>query len=259
MNALQIAATGMSAQEQNVNVISNNIANINTTAYKRQRASFQDLLYQNGATAGATTSSAGTMAPTGLQSGLGVRVGSTYKIFEQGPVAKTGSSLDISIQGRGLFKISMPDGSTSFTRDGHFNRDNAGNMVNSQGFTLDPAINIPIDMVDLSISAAGNVSGKVNENTVDLGQITVSMFVNEAGLKNIGDNLYRATDASGAATDVVSGEEGSGALLQSHLESSNVDAVQETTDLIKAQRAYELNSRVIATADQMLNAVNQIR
>lgn len=259
MNALKIAATGMMSQQMNVDVLSNNIANLNTTGFKRQRVSFHDLLYQNKAMPGATTSNAGTYAPTGAQIGLGVDAGSTYKVFEQGTMTRTDAPLDMGVQGRGFFKVTHPDGSSVYTRDGAFQLSDTGEIVTSQGFALDPSFTIPADATNLTISDSGIISYKQNETTTELGQITLSMFVNEAGLENIGGNLYRETIASGAPTDVNPGENGSGSLLQFHVENSNVDPIESVTDLITAQRAYELNSRVVSTADEMLNAVNQIR
>lgn len=259
MNALKIAATGMMSQQMNVDVLSNNIANLNTTAYKRQRVSFHDLLYQTKTMPGATTSDAGTYAPTGAQIGLGVDAGSTYKIFEQGTMTRTDSALDMGVQGRGFFKIAHPDGTSVYTRDGSFQLNDTGDVVNDKGYLLDPGINIPADATNLTISDTGIVSYKQLDTIVEAGQISVSMFVNEAGLENIGGNLYRETIASGAPTDVNPTEDGAGAILQFHVENSNVDPIESVTDLITAQRAYELNSRVVSTADEMLNAVNQIR
>lgn len=259
MNALQIAATGMIAQQTNVDVLSNNIANLNTTAYKRQRTAFNDLIYQNKVAPGSSTSNAGTISPTGAQIGLGVDLGSTYKVFEQGAMTKTDSGLDLGIQGRGFFKLSHPDGSTVYTRDGSFQVNDSGDMVSKEGYLLDPGINVPADAINLTINETGIVSAKQGEDIIELGQITTAMFINEAGLENIGNNLMRETIASGAPTDVNPGEDGSGTLLQYYLEASNVDPIESVTELITAQRAYELNSRVISTADEMLNAVNQIR
>lgn len=259
MNALKIAATGMLAQEKNVNVISNNVANVNTTAYKRQRVSFSDLMYMNDVLPGANTSNAGNIAPTGVQSGLGVKVAGTYKVFTQGTLQKTDAPFDMSIQGRGFFRVTMPDGTNAYTRDGSFDVDEAGQLVNKQGYPVDPNITIPTTTVDVSISADGTITGKVNDTLTNFGQITTVMFQNEVGLENIGNNLYKQTDASGVATDVIAGEQGAGTILHKHLEGSNVNAIEGVTDLISAQRAYELNSRIISTADEMMNAVNQIR
>lgn len=259
MDALKIAATGMMAQEQNVNVISNNIANVNTTAYKRQRVSFQDLMYINKVNPGATTSNTGTVAPTGVQSGLGVRVGSTYKVFTQGTMNRTDAPLDMSIQGRGFFRITLPDGTEAFTRDGSFEQNETGQLVTKNGYELNPGITIPTNATQLNISDDGVVSVKVDDQIQELGNITISMFQNEVGLENIGDNLYLKTVASGSPVDATPGKDGSGTLLQYHLEGSNVSAIEGVTDLISAQRAYEMNSRIITTVDQMMNAINQMR
>ena len=258
MNALKIAATGMLAQQSNVDVLSNNIANINTTAFKRQRVAFKDLLYMNETTPGATTSSADTQAASGVQYGLGVNVGSVYRNFTQGAVTRTEGPLDISIQGRGFFAITLPNGETAYTRDGGFQVDKNGTIVTSQGFELDPSITLPPEAIDINIASDGTVSGKIDDDIIELGQITVNMFINESGLEAIGDNLYSVTEASGAATNVIASEDGSGALLQKHLEGSNVNSIEAITDLITAQRAYELNSKIITTADEMLSAANQI-
>lgn len=259
MSALKIAATGMQAQQMNVDVLSNNIANMNTTGFKRQRASFADLVYQNSIAPGASTSSAGTVAPTGAQVGLGVNVGSVYSIFTQGTVSETGGVLDIAIQGRGFFKVTMPDGTTAYTRDGSFQLDASGQVVTAEGYLVDPNFTVPENAVNLTISETGLVSAKIDDTITELGQITLAMFVNEAGLENIGNNLYKETIASGSATDVNPTESGSGGVLHHFLEYSNVDPIESVTSLITAQRAYELNSKVITTADEMLAATNQIR
>lgn len=259
MNALKIAATGMLAQEKNVNIISNNVANVNTTSYKRQRISFSDLMYMNDVTPGSATSNAGNLAPSGVQSGLGVKVGATYKVFTQGTMLKTDAPFDMSIQGRGFFRVTLPDGTNAYTRDGSFETDETGQLVTKQGYPLDPNITIPIDAIDLSIAEDGTVTGKVNDTLTNFGQVTTVMFQNEVGLENIGNNQYKETEASGTPVDVTPGEDGAGTILQKHLEGSNVNAIEGVTDLIAAQRAYELNSRIISTADEMMNAVNQMR
>ena len=258
MQALRIASTGMHAQQTNVDVLSNNVANLSTTAFKQHNAAFNDLVYLNKIGVGSTTSSVGTIAPTGAQIGLGVNVGSIYLIMSQGPINKPDNTFDIAIQGRGFFKITTPDGSTKYTRDGSFQLDNAGQLVTKEGYPLDPGITISEDAVDVTISADGVVTGKVNETLTNFGTITLSMFTNEAGLESQGDNLYAETEASGTATDVTAGESGSGTMLQGSLEASNVDPIESITRLITAQRAYELNSRIISTADEMLSALNQI-
>lgn len=259
LQALRIAATGMHAQQLNVDVLSNNIANLNTTGFKQGMPTFSDLVYQNQVAVGAITSSSGTLAPTGLQVGLGVKVGSVYKLMKQGNLLQTGNAFDLGMSGRGFFRISMPDGSTSYTRDGSFQLNQDGQMVTKDGYPLDPAISVPVDATDFTVSSLGIVSAKVNNVVTELGTITVSMFVNEAGLESMGDNLYRETEASGAATDTNLAEGGAGTIAQSMVETSNVDAIESITRLITAQRAYELNSRVISTADEMLGTLSQLR
>jgi flagellar basal-body rod protein FlgG len=258
ITALRTAATGMHAQQTNVDVISNNLANVNTTGFKGSRVSFNDLVYQNNAVAGAESSSAGTELPTGAQVGLGVRVNSVYKVHTQGDMIGTKSPFDIAIQGDGFFKISMPSGETAYTRDGSFQLDSNGNFVNSLGYPLDPTISVPDGTTDLTISSTGIVNAKVNGSSTNLGQITLASFTNPAGLEAMGDNLFTETNASGSATDGTPADSGYGSLLQSFLEGSNVDSVTAVTDLITAQRAYELNSKVITTADQMMEKVSQL-
>jgi len=259
INALRVAATGMSAQQKNVDVLSNNIANISTTAFKRSEAAFTDLMYMNEVAVGATTSAQGTLAPTGAQLGLGVRLGSTYRVLTQGAVEETGDTFSMAIQGRGFFEVTLPDGERAFTRDGNFRINENGDLVNKDGYSFEPNINIPEDAINITITPRGQVSGQVNEQTVDFGEIQLVMFQNEAGLEALGENLLRETEVSGTPTVVDPGDDGAGTVLQGFIERSNVDPVQEITKLITAQRAYELNSRVISTADEMLSAVNQIR
>lgn len=258
ITALRTAATGMHAQQTNVDVISNNLANVNTTGFKGGRVSFNDLIYQNNAVAGAESSSSGTMLPTGSQVGLGVRVNSVYRVHTQGDMIKTDSPFDVAVQGDGFFKISMPSGDTAYTRDGSFQIDANGNFVNSLGYQLDPVVTVPNGATNLTISSTGVVNATVNNTSTNLGQITIANFTNPAGLESIGDNLFRESNASGSATDGNPGDAGYGTLLQGFLEGSNVDSVSAVTDLITAQRAYELNSKVITTADQMMERVSQI-
>lgn len=257
--ALRIAATGMHAQQTNVDVLSNNIANMNTTAFKQGMPAFTDLMYQNVKAVGAITSDTGTLAPTGLQIGLGVSVGSVYKIMKQGDLNNTGNTFDMAISGRGFFKITMPDGTDAYTRDGTFQLNQDGQVVTKDGYPLDPAITVPSTATDFTVTSSGVVSAKINNVTTQLGTLTLSMFTNEAGLQSQGDNLYIETEASGAPSDVNPNTEGAGTIDQGYVESSNVDAITSITDLISAQRAYELNSRVISTADDMLSTLNQIR
>jgi flagellar basal-body rod protein FlgG len=242
-----------------VDVLSNNISNLSTTGYKQQNAAFTDLMYQNRMGVGAITSAAGTLAPTGLQIGLGVSIGSTYKNMTQGDLTNTGNTFDLAVAGRGFFRVTLPDGTTGYTRDGAFQIDQNGQMVSKEGYALDPNITVPVDSTDFTVTANGLVSAKVNNVTTQLGTITLSMFTNEAGLENIGQNYYRETEASGTATDTNPAEAGAGTLRQNFLESSNVDSIESITRLITAQRAYELNSRVISTADEMLQTLTQLR
>jgi flagellar basal-body rod protein FlgG len=259
MQALRIAATGMHAQQMNVDVLSNNIANLNTTGFKQNMTAFTDLVYQNQRGVGAITSDAGTLAPTGIQIGLGVGVGAVYKRMQQGPLQNTSNPFDVAISGRGFMRVTMPDGSTTYTRDGSFQINQDGQLVTKDGYAIDPAITVPTNATDFTITGTGVVSAKVDNVTTELGTITLSMFTNEAGLESVGDNLYRETEASGTATDTNPGEGGAGTLSQNFLEGSNVDSIESITRLITAQRAYELNSRVISTADEMLNTLTQLR
>lgn len=258
---LDIGATGMLAQQLNVDVISNNIANMTTTGYKRQRAEFQDLLYQTKVRAGAQSSAEGTIIPAGIQQGLGVKAGSVYRINEQGALQMTGNELDIANKGDGYFQIDLPGGETGYTRDGSFQLDDTGQIVTSEGYLLQPGITVPSNTVDLTISAAGEVFAKIAGQTAlqNLGQIQLAIFPNDAGLEAIGDNYFKETDASGAPVTGNPNEDGFGALEQGALESSNVNIVQEITTLIQAQRAYEMNSKVIQTGDEMLSTIVGIR
>ncbi len=261
MKALQIAATGMKSQETNVEVISNNIANMRTTGFKRQRADFQDLLYQNLRRSGASTSEADTMVPAGIQLGVGVKTAATPRIMSQGNVQTTEKELDVAIRGEGFFRIGLPDGRTAFTRDGSFQRDAAGQLVTVDGYAVEPGIVIPDNAREISINAEGGVQALVgNDNQpVELGQIDLARFANPAGLQAIGDNLFLETEASGQEQVAVPGAEGYGTLLQAYLEEANVNPVSEISDLIAAQRAYEMNSRVISAADEMMQATSSLR
>lgn len=260
MKALHIAATGMKAQELNVEVISNNVANMRTTGYKRQRADFQDLLYQNLRRMGAESSTAGTIVPTGVQIGSGVKTAATARIMSQGNLEQTDKELDVAIRGEGFFQIQRPDGTTAYTRDGSFERDTNGTLVTVDGYTVDPGIDIPDGSRDLTISANGTVQAiDAGGNQVNLGQIQLARFINKSGLEAIGDNLFLQTDASGAAQIDNPGNNGFGSLQQGFLEMANVDAVTEIADLISAQRAYEMNSRIIQAADEMYSTTTNIR
>ncbi|WP_397394045.1 flagellar basal-body rod protein FlgG [Phenylobacterium sp.] len=261
MQALRTAATGMSAQQLNVEVISNNIANMNTVGFKRQRAEFQDLLYQTLERAGAQSSDQGTVVPTGLQVGAGVKAGSIYRIVEQGAMTQTGNKLDMAIQGRGYLQVLLPTSEIAYTRAGNLSLNDQGQLVTSEGYQIQPSIVIPPEATDISISKSGQVqimqAGQTAPSIV--GNLELATFVNEGGLEAIGDNLYLESGSSGAPNLSVPGVDGTGVLLQGYTEASNVDAVSEVTALIVAQRAYEMNSKVITAADQMLSTANQVK
>ena len=261
MRALRTAASGMLAQQLNVEVISNNIANMNTVGYKRQRAEFQDLLYQNVERMGSQSSSQGTIVPTGIQIGAGVKAGSVYRITEQGTPEHTGNRYDVAIDGRGYFQIALPSGETAYTRAGNFSVNGEGQLVTDDGYLVQPAISIPQDATDVSISKAGQVQVTTagSPTPAVVGQLEIATFFNDAGLEAVGDNLLLETAASGSATVGSPGDAGLGQLLQGYTESSNVDAVAEISALIVAQRAYEMNSKVITTADQMLSVTAQVK
>jgi flagellar basal-body rod protein FlgG len=261
MRAMNIAATGMIAQQTNVEVIANNIANQSTTGFKRQRAEFQDLLYQSERRGGATSSDSGTIVPIGVQVGLGVKTAAINRINIQGNLIQTGNPLDLAIQGRGFFQILQPDGTTAYSRDGSFALSPTGEIVTSDGFVVQPGITIPQNTISVAINSSGQVqaqvAGQINPQTV--GQLQLANFPNEAGLEALGNNLMLETPASGQPTTGNPGSTGFGTLNQGLIETSNVDIVSEITNLITAQRAYEMNSKVISTTDQMLSSLNQIQ
>lgn len=261
MKALYIASTGMSAQERNVEVISNNIANMRTTGYKRQRAEFEDLLYQQITRAGSPTSDQGTLIPAGLEIGSGVRTVSTPRVMSQGTVNITERDLDVAIRGEGFFMVQLPDGRTGYTRDGSFERSPEGQIVTSTGYPIDPGITIPGTADGVAIAPDGTVSAYLDNDAVptQLGQLQLARFVNKSGLESMGDNLFLETAASGPAQVAVPNADGAGDLLQGYLEMANVNSVTEIADLIAAQRAYEMNARVISGADQMMQATSQLR
>lgn len=261
MRALKIAATGMAAQQMRVEVISNNLANMSTTAYAPRRAEFADLHYQQLQRAGTVSASDGTVLPTGVQLGLGVRPSAISMLVQQGGLGATGGDLDLAVEGKGYFEISLPSGISAYTRDGALKRTGDGLIVTSDGFPVVPEITIPNDTRSISISATGEVFAYFNDQVAAqlLGQITLATFSNEKGLEAIGGNNFLETEASGAADTGVAGEQGRGTMRQGYLEDSSVDAVREITELIEAQRGYELNAKVISAADQMLGATTQIR
>ena len=261
MRSLDIGATGMMAQQLNVDVISNNIANMTTTGYKRQRAAFQDLMYQNINRPGSTSSDAGTTVPSGLQVGLGVKTGAVYRMHSQGTMQQTQNELDLAIVGRGFFQIDLPNGDTAYTRDGTFQINENGEMVTTQGYSVSPSITVPDNALSVDINAEGEVMAKIQGQVAiqNLGQIQLADFVNPTGLEAIGNNFYLETDASGSATTGIASQDQFGSIEQGMLEQSNVDVVSEITSLIAAQRAYEMNSSVISTSDEMLRTVSQLR
>ncbi|MCH8862692.1 MAG: flagellar basal-body rod protein FlgG [Proteobacteria bacterium] len=261
MKSLSIASTGMLAQQLNVEVIANNIANLNTTAFKRQRAEFQDLLYQNLNRAGAQSSNAGTITPTGIQLGVGVKTGAVYRITQQGDMIQTENSLDMAVNGRGYFRVQLPNGSDAYTRAGSFQLSPQGIIVTAEGNPVQPSVTIPQDAVDVTINQQGEVQVKLAGQVTPsiAGTLELAIFPNEAGLEAIGSNMLLETPASGAASIGAPNSPGFGTIVQGFLETSNVNAVTEITNLITAQRAYEMNSRVIATADEMMSAVSNLR
>lgn len=261
MRSLNIAATGMLAQQLNVEVISNNIANMNTTGFKRQRAEFQDLLYQDMRRVGSASSDTGTIVPAGVQVGVGVKTAAVYRITEQGNLVSTENTYDLAIQGKGFFNINLPNGETAYTRAGTLSLSPDGQIVTADGYTVAPGITIPADAISVTINASGEVLAKIQGQVVpqNVGQFTLSNFANEAGLESIGDNLFLETPASGAANEGTPGTIGYGTILQGFLETSNVNVVQEVTNLITAQRAYEMNSKVIETSDEMMRSLTQMR
>ncbi len=260
MRSLYTAATGMQAQQLNMDVIANNLANVNTVGFKKSRADFQDLLYQEMRPAGAAVAQ-GATSPTGLEVGLGVKPGSTETMFDQGTLQNTGNNLDVAIEGDGFYKVLLPDGTNGYTRDGAFKRDVQGKLVNSDGFAIQPEITVPADATSIAIGKDGSVNiTRGGSNTPEqIGKITLTRFSNPAGLLHLGGNNFQETPASGSPTDGTPGQAGFGQLAQGTLEMSNVQIVQEMVNMITAQRAYEVNSKAIQTSDEMLQTANQLR
>lgn len=261
MRALKIAATGMTAQQMRVEVISNNLANMNTTGYNARRAEFADLHYQQQTRAGTVNSSTGAVLPAGVQLGLGVRPTAVSVNLAQGALSVSGGDLDLAIEGDGYLEVTLPSGISGYTRDGALKRSADGLIITSDGHPVVPEITIPNDARSISINADGEVYAYFNDQVEAelLGQFTLANFANAKGLEAMGSNLFLETTASGPATVATPGEEGLGIVRQGYLEDSSVDAVKEVTDLIEAQRGYELNAKVITAADQMLSATTQIR
>lgn len=259
MKALAIAATGMNAQQLNLEVIANNIANINTTGFKRARAEFSDLLYQVEKAQGVPTAANQAIVPEGAYIGLGVQTMAIRNVHIQGSLVNTGNSMDLALVGRGWFQVQNTDGETLYTRSGALNTNANGEIVTADGYLIEPAIIIPQDTSETVITKSGQVFVRVGDdaNLQEVGQITIANFVNEAGLAPLGDNLFQETEASGTAIVGVPDDPGFASIEQGYLEASNVDAVKEITDLISAQRAYEMNSKVIKAADEMAAIVSQ--
>lgn len=260
MRALWTAGTGMVAQQSNIDTISNNLANVSTTGFKKGRTEFADLMYQTIRQAGSTTGPDNQL-PTGIQMGHGVRQVATQKIYTEGSLQQTGNPLDMAIEGDGFFKITMPDGTAAYTRDGAFKKDGQGRVVTSEGYYLEPNIQIPANATDLSVSADGRVTAKIAGQTAvqDLGQLQITRFVNPAGLNSIGRNLLVETEASGAPVDGNPGEDGAGTIASQFVEMSNVQVVEEMVNMIVAQRAYEVNSKAITTSDEMLQQAANLK
>ncbi|MRX49245.1 flagellar basal-body rod protein FlgG [Paracoccus sp. S-4012] len=261
MNALQIAATGMSAQQTRVDVISNNLANMSTAGYNARRAEFADLFYSQAVRPGSIAASDGTMVPAGVQLGMGVRPTAVAIQPQQGSLAHTAGDLDVAIDGAGYLEVTLPSGAPAYTRDGGLKRTADGLIVTSDGLPVMPGITIPADAGSIAISADGEVYAHFGDRVEPelLGQFTLASFVNEKGLEAVGSNLFLETGASGPPTVAAPGQEGLGTLRQGYLEESSVDPIREITELIKAQRGYELNAKVITAADQMLSATVQVR
>jgi len=259
IRSLWIAKTGMDAQQTQLDVTANNLANVSTNGFKRARAVFEDLLYQTMRQPGGA-SSAQTQIPSGLQIGTGVRPIASERIFTQGNLTNTGNSLDVAVNGQGFFQIQQPDGTTAYTRDGAFQKDSQGQIVTSNGYTLSPAITIPSNATSVTIGNDGviTVLQPGSASPVQVGQIQLASFVNPGGLQSVGQNLFLETASSGTATPNTPGTNGVGVLNQGYVETSNVNVVEELVSMIQTQRAYELNSRVIQTSDQMLAKLAQV-
>lgn len=254
MQALRIAASGMMAQQFNTDMIANNLANLNTTGFQRQRAEFQDLIYKNIGRQDKIESRSGELVPGGIQQGLGVQLAATYRIHEQGGLRQTDNNLDLAIQGKGFFQVQLPNGDTAYTRDGSFQLDNAGQLVTSDGLLVEPSITVPVDTVSITINEGGEVLAlqQGQDTPANIGTIQLATFPNPGGLKATGGNLFVETVGSGPATVENPGLTSTGTIIQGYIETSNVNAIDEIAALIKAQRAYEMNSKVIQTAEALM-------
>ncbi|WP_435927743.1 flagellar basal-body rod protein FlgG [Dryocola sp. BD613] len=259
IRSLWIAKTGLEAQQTNMDVISNNLANVSTNGFKRQRAVFEDLLYQTLRQPGAQSSEQTTI-PSGLQLGTGVRPVATERIHSQGSLTQTNNSKDVAIDGNGFFQVQLPDGSTAYTRDGSFQFDQNGQLVTANGYPIQPAITIPQDANTLTVGKDGIVSVTIVGQTApqQVGQLTLATFINDSGLESVGENLYRETQSSGAPNESTPGLNGAGSLTQGYVETSNVNVAEELVNMIQTQRAYEINSKAVSTSDQMLQRLMQL-
>lgn len=259
IRSLWIAKTGLEAQQTNMDVISNNLANVSTNGFKRQRAVFEDLLYQTMRQPGAQSSEQTTI-PSGLQLGTGVRPVATERVHSQGSLTQTNNTKDVAIDGSGFIQVLMPDGTTGYTRDGSFQIDQNGQLVTSSGYQIQPAINVPQDAKTITIGKDGIVSVTIAGQTdpQQVGQLTLATFINDSGLESVGENLYRETQASGAPNESTPGLNGAGSLIQGYVETSNVNVAEELVNMIQTQRAYEINSKAVSTSDQMLQRLSQI-
>jgi flagellar basal-body rod protein FlgG len=259
MRALYTAATGMEAQQFNMDTISNNLSNVDTTGFKGNQARFQDLVYQQIRAAGSPVGA--SVVPVGQEVGLGVKVSSTEKVFTQGNLIQTGNSLDMAIQGDGFFQVTMPDGTTAYTRDGSFTQDANGALVTSDGYFLQPQVTIPQNATSVSIGSDGTITATVpgSNQPQQLGQIQLARFVNPVGLSPMGNNLYTQTAASGAPIVSQAGINGAGTIQSGYLENSNVQIVQEIVNMIVAQRAFEASSKAISSADEMLQTAVEMK
>jgi len=261
IRSLNTAATGMFAQQLNIDVIANNIANVTTNGFKRSKTEFADLLYQDYRRVGTQSSDTGTIVPAGVQIGVGVKPIATYRVAEQGPLVATSNQMDVAIKGRGYFQVDLTDGTTAYPRDGALQISNDGTIVTSDGFIVQPSITIPTNATEITINANGQVQATIPGQITAtlLGQLQLATFINDAGMQQSGDNLLLETEASGPPTTGNPGDIGFGTLQQNFLEQSNVNMVSEMTDLITAQRAYEINSKVIQASDDMMGTITQIR
>ena len=261
MRSLDIGALGMMAQSTNVDVISNNIANMATTGYKRQRVEFQDLIYQDMRRVGSPSTDGGTVVPVGIQVGLGVKTAAIGRYMGQGNLTNTQNRLDVAIQGPGYLQITLPSGETAYTRDGSLNLDQNGQIVTKDGYAVQPGITVPNNAVSITINKSGEVLAKIEGQPApaNLGQLQLATFINPAGLDAQGDNLFLESAASGGPNAGAPNTVGFGSLLQGYLENSNVNSVQSITNLIKAQRAYEMNSKVISTSNEMMGTISNLR